>query len=119
MAAPAEASKSTSVNEYLPQLAAEWSIPLDRLLTYYDDLQTDVGFLEEINRAIRDVPEFAGVRFRHVCEFRLYRCLLYLLTRAFRPEVFVETGVLNGFSSAFILLAMEHNHAGTLYSIDL
>lgn len=117
--ASAGTSKSLSVNEYLPQLAAAWKIPLESLQSHYDDLQASAGFLKEINRAIRDVPEFAGVQFLHVSEFRLYRCLLYLLTRAFRPEVFVETGVLNGFSSAFILLAMEHNQTGTLHSIDL
>jgi predicted O-methyltransferase YrrM len=96
-----------------------WEIPLNRLHTFYDELQESQPFLGDLNQTIQDVPEFAGVRFSHISELRLYRVLLYLLTRAFRPEVFVETGVLNGFSSAFILLAMEHNALGTLYSIDL
>lgn len=86
---------------------------------YYQELQSSISFLADINRAIQDVPEFSGLQFRHVSEFRLYRCLLYLFTRTFRPSVFVETGVLNGFSSAFILLAMKHNDAGALWSIDL
>jgi len=108
-----------TIEEYLPKLAEAWEVPLNRLRTFYDELQESEAFLAGLNRAIQDVPEFAGVQFGHVSELRLYRCLLYLLTRAFRPEVFVETGVLNGFSSAFVLLAMEHNSAGTLYSIDL
>ena len=108
-----------TIEEYLPKLAKVWEVPLNRLQTFYDELQESQAFLADLNRAIQDVPEFAGVQFRHVSELRLYRCLLYLLTRAFRPEVFVETGVLNGFSSAFILLAMEHNAAGTLHSVDL
>lgn len=110
---------SKTIEEYLPELAAAWEISPDRLHAYYDELQENQAFLAAINRAILDVPEFAGIQFRDVSELRLYRCLLYLLTRAFRPEVFVETGVLNGFSSAFVLLAMQHNSAGTLHSIDL
>jgi predicted O-methyltransferase YrrM len=109
----------TTIEESLPGLSKAWDIAQERLQAYYDELQASHIFLSAINRAILEVPEFAGVQFIHVSELRLYRCLLYLFTRAFRPEVFVETGVLNGFSSAFVLLAMEHNSAGTLHSIDL
>jgi cephalosporin hydroxylase len=44
---------------------------------------------------------------------------LYLLVRAARPSVVVETGVLYGASSAHILAAMAANGAGELHSIDL
>jgi predicted O-methyltransferase YrrM len=44
---------------------------------------------------------------------------LYALTRKLRPRVAVETGVCNGFSTAFVLLALERNGDGELYSIDL
>ena len=44
---------------------------------------------------------------------------LYALTRKLRPRVAVETGVCNGFSTAFLLLALERNGDGELYSIDL
>jgi predicted O-methyltransferase YrrM len=108
-----------AVKECFPQLAQAWDIPQDRLQVSYDNLEKSHAFLQDLNRKILDVPEFASVQFRNVSELRLYRCLLYLFTRTFRPEVFVETGVLNGFSSAFILLAMEHNQFGTLHSIDL
>ncbi len=43
---------------------------------------------------------------------------LYSILRKLKPEVAVETGVCNGFSSAFILLALEKNHFGKLYSLD-
>lgn len=107
------------VEEVLPRLAIVWNVPLSQLEHHYQDLQASGDFLLAINRAIRDVPEFTDVQFTHVGELRVYRCLLYLFTRTFRPEMFFETGVLNGFGSAFILLAMQHNHAGTLFSIDL
>jgi hypothetical protein len=44
---------------------------------------------------------------------------LYRLLRDVRPEVAVETGVCNGVSTAFLLLALEDNGAGELHSIDL
>ena len=44
---------------------------------------------------------------------------LYRLLRDLRPEVAVETGVCNGVSTAFLLLAMEDNGEGTLHSVDL
>jgi predicted O-methyltransferase YrrM len=108
-----------SVEATLPQLARDWNVSLEQLQRHYRDLQDSTEFLSAINHAIRHVPEFSGVQFTHVSELRVYRCLLYLFTRTFRPEVFVETGVLNGFGSAFILLGMLHNDVGTLISIDL
>jgi hypothetical protein len=44
---------------------------------------------------------------------------VYRLLRELRPEVAVETGVCNGVSTAFLLLALEDNGAGELHSIDL
>ena len=44
---------------------------------------------------------------------------LYVICRLVKPDVVVETGVANGFSSSFILNALEINGRGDLYSIDL
>lgn len=44
---------------------------------------------------------------------------LYVLCRIFKPKIVVETGVANGYSSAFILQALQKNGSGKLYSIDL
>jgi Methyltransferase domain len=44
---------------------------------------------------------------------------LYAVFRHLRPEVAVETGVANGFSTAFALLALHENGTGRLHSIDL
>jgi hypothetical protein len=44
---------------------------------------------------------------------------LYAVLRKLRPDVAVETGVANGFSTAFALLALKENGAGHLHSIDL
>ena len=44
---------------------------------------------------------------------------LYALLRELRPLVAVETGVCNGVSTAFLLLALERNGRGELHSVDL
>lgn len=44
---------------------------------------------------------------------------LYSFIREAKPEVVVETGVCNGYSTAHILKALEDNGSGELYSIDL
>jgi predicted O-methyltransferase YrrM len=44
---------------------------------------------------------------------------LYAIFRHLRPEVAVETGVANGFSTAFALLALDRNGGGHLHSVDL
>lgn len=45
--------------------------------------------------------------------------ILYLMVRAYKPEIVVETGVARGASSAFILCSLHENKRGHLYSIDL
>ena len=44
---------------------------------------------------------------------------LYAVLRTVRPEVMVETGVANGFSTAFSLLALQANETGHLHSVDM
>ena len=45
--------------------------------------------------------------------------ILYAIIRSLKPEVVLETGVASGLSSAYMLLALEENKKGKLYSIDL
>ncbi len=44
---------------------------------------------------------------------------LYNIIKKLKPEVCVETGVANGFSTTVILLALAGNKKGKLYSIDI
>jgi predicted O-methyltransferase YrrM len=44
---------------------------------------------------------------------------LYAVLRKLRPRTAVETGVCNGVSTAFLLLALEANGEGELHSLDL
>jgi predicted O-methyltransferase YrrM len=43
----------------------------------------------------------------------------YAVIRALKPDAVVETGVANGISSTYILLALEKNQKGQLHSIDI
>jgi predicted O-methyltransferase YrrM len=108
-----------TIEHYLPQLAHHWAVSEDRLHGFLRDLHADKSFLPAINDKIRDVPDFTGKQFVSAAEMRVYRCLLYVAARALEPTVFIETGVQNGMSSAFILLALQHNKKGRLYSVDL
>ena len=108
-----------TIAHYFPQLASFWGSTEGDLRRFFADLHADSNFVPAINDKIRDVPDFDGKQFKLASEMRVYRCLLYLAARVIRPEHFVETGVQNGMSSAFILLALKHNGRGQLYSVDL
>jgi len=44
--------------------------------------------------------------------------MLFYLCRFFQPELVVETGIANGFSSSYFLLGLNHANKGELISID-
>jgi len=105
--------------EYLDTLASYLGTNKQSLLTFYEELCHDTSFLKAINANVKDVPQFEGKQFEHVDELHAYRCMLYVLVRHLECEIIVETGVLHGFSSAFILLGLQHNGFGQLLSVDL
>jgi len=51
--------------------------------------------------------------------FPLRAPLLYVICRAVKPDIIIETGVASGSSTTFLLHALEKNGKGHLYSIDL
>jgi hypothetical protein len=115
------ATKGGILHPYVSKLA-----PVARLLDCDPDLVAEL--VEDLRRSelvynlqaqCEGVPEFSSARFQDIDAFSLFRTFLYVLVRLKRPGVFCETGVLNGFSSAFILQAMAHNGSGKLVSIDL
>ena len=61
-----------------------------------------------------------SLRFPDGCRSELNtQCVLYALIRAHRPNVVLETGVADGFSSFAILSALEANGEGHLHSLDI
>lgn len=92
---------------------------LGDLSLYVDEIQRDVAFLQDLETQVAPVAEFTTKRFESVYDLRFYRIAFYALVRALRPATFVETGVMHGLSSAFILKAMARNGHGRLVSVDL
>jgi predicted O-methyltransferase YrrM len=96
--------KSISENSKLLNHLKEQFASLD---DYIDGKQIDSNFFKDnpAGRLGRESQPYAGY-------------FLYVLVRALKPDIFVETGVSGGESSTFILQAMEDNKKGELHSID-
>jgi predicted O-methyltransferase YrrM len=89
-------------------LARYAGLSLAEVLRYRSELRNDREFQEHLERSMRDVPYvFPGA------------AALYVVVRAVKPRVIVETGVASGLSSAHILRALAVNGTGVLHSIDL
>lgn len=83
-------------------------------------------YMEELigNRKFRNALNSHNLVKSGYCEKYLgsyapWRMALYVIIRATKPALVVETGVLHGLSSAVILQALYENEAGSLFSIDL
>jgi hypothetical protein len=85
----------------------------------FAELTSERELLDDIEGAVADVDHFRRKRWDSVLELGVYRLVAYCLTRAIKPTVFVETGVLHGLTSHFILTALRRNQAGRLISVDL
>lgn len=89
------------------------------LKNYLIDLDKDQNFLQNINKNIQKNNIFKKRSFDSIFEFSVYRNFIYSLIRNKKPKIIVETGVLHGLTSAWILKALKDNGGGKLISIDL
>ncbi len=88
-------------------------------LRYVEEI-ADSPLIPEFEKEIADVASFETKQFAGgPFDFRLFRLALYTLVREVRPNIMMETGVLHGMTSAFVLEAMEMNARGKLISVDL
>ena len=102
---------------------------LGLLRRHWSDYIGRFGKLAELTGV--DMRRVEAVLYELECEEPLFRevnglsgmpmhpIIYYALTRVMQPDLVVETGVCDGFSSRFLLLAMERNGCGILHSIDL
>ena len=88
------------------------------LIKYLLEILRDKTFLNDIFESTRLEPTFSG-NFSKITDFRLTRLFYYCLVRSIKPNYVLETGVMHGLSSIFILKALEKNNLGKLISIDL
>jgi len=88
------------------------------LLNYLDEILDRNVLINKFEKIVSDEPEFKTKKFENIFDFRFYRILLYVIVRAIKPKIIIETGVMHGLSSSFILKALEKNEEGKLFSID-
>lgn len=110
----------------LEVLAKFFAVPAKDFLLIYDELQSDQEFLNDINERIElgfqkynyQAGLFRKGKLDRFDWFGGQRIFLYVIVRYFCPPIAVETGVLYGGNSAFILRALDRNQTGKLISID-
>lgn len=98
---------------------AEWRKCGELALNYLDELLSDRELMDMVEEAVAPIPTWQTKNFESLFQFRLFRILLYIVLRVERPAIVVETGVLHGMTTLFLLRALERNGGGRLVSIDL
>ena len=85
----------------------------------FSELTERPNMIDEIEAAVKDEDFFETKKFESIYDFRLYRIALYLIVRSCKPQNIIETGVLHGLTTQFLLSALEKNKFGYLSSIDM
>jgi predicted O-methyltransferase YrrM len=99
---------------YKSSVAVFTGTPIREVERLYQEI-FDSQFMKDI--AVRSESPVGFSNLTMLAPFRAPT--LYVITRILKPKNVAETGVANGFSSSFILYAMEKNNLGRLSSIDL
>lgn len=118
--------ESNKCNLFALQLIADYyQVDFSLLNSYYQELQNDSKFLDELNVMIDSVKKvyskglFGKGIIDSVDWFGNQRITMYVLIRLLKPEIAVETGVFYGGTTVFILNALAKNKKGRLISMDL
>ena len=90
------------------------NIDEEELWKHHEEFNTDVQFHNAIEKKLQSTSE----RPNEIPEFG-WREFLFIVVRAVKPNIMIETGSFDGLSTAAILLAMSKNNKGTLFTIDL
>jgi len=91
---------------------------MERELSSFLDEGDLLRIEDEVSRRIQAVRSNAPFTPAHNADFSLARAC-YVLCRAMKPRVVLETGVAYGVISAYILMALNRNRQGILHSVDL
>lgn len=93
-------------------------IGVSKLMDFFNELEGRCDIINEIEQSVKNEDYFETKKFGSIYEFRLYRIVNYLIIRAIKPKMIIETGVLHGLTSQFLLHAVSKNDTGVLHSID-
>lgn len=113
-------SRSAGARPFFPELAATapWERQLqDRLALHWPSSASE-EFNELWSRVQGELEPMQPCGSQHDADPVLAHCV-WLIVRAMRPSVVVETGVARGLTSRIILEALERNGSGHLWSVDL
>lgn len=104
------------ISSQLQKLDASFDL---RSVEYLEELEANIELRLAIEEIVNPVEFFKTKSWDSILRFGLYRSVQFCLTRAIKPQIVVETGVLHGLSSTFFLEAIKLNGHGRLHSIDL
>lgn len=97
-------------------LAALTGASVPQLRSYLSEPFADANLMRHLERS-RPLVDQAQI---YSAELYAKKVLLqYAIVRASRPSLVVETGVANGVSTAYLLLALKKNGIGHLHSVGL
>jgi len=111
----------------LKALLREWTCADERFLArvtntraaetrrYLNEPATNPWFLDHLRRCETTIGE-ARVASADIYAKKIL--IQYAIVRALKPDIVLETGVANGVSTAYLLLALYENRKGSLHSID-
>mgnify|MGYP000014395516 CR=1 FL=1 len=85
----------------------------------FEELINNQNLINNLNKNIQKNKIFRTREFNSIYQFYVYRNLLYYFIRETKPEIIIETGVLHGLTTSWILQAINDNKFGKLISIDL
>jgi len=88
----------------------------EEIVKYFNEFYNDTKFRKNFSKKLKIIESDKSIV---PGDLRFHSISLYVILRAIKPEVVVETDVAFGKSTSLMLLALEHNEKGKLYSVDL
>jgi len=109
-----QAISSVDPHDLCRDISQAIGIDETELWKYHEEFKTDLRFHHAIDEKLQSTSERPN-KTPECC----WREFLFIIVRAVKPNIMIETGSFDGLSTAFILLAMAKNNKGTLFTIDL
>ena len=109
-----QAGQHIEPNLLIDDINRATGISTEELWKFYEEFENDSMFHDAMLGKMKLTAERP-----HVIPDYGWRKFLYLVVRGTKPNIMVETGSFDGLGTAVILLAMNKNNLGHLYTIDL